>query len=63
MGAGSPAGAILLCALRPRICSCACLPAGFRLGAGPFASRHSQGHFFNLRRKVFVFESQNQTFL
>jgi|GEM_PF-5724465 len=51
-GAGSPAGAILLWDLRPRICSCACLPAGLRLGAGPFASRHSQRHFFNtaLRR-------------
>src|SRR3972149_3403590 len=26
-------------------CSCARLPAGLRLGAGPFASRHSQSHF------------------
>jgi len=31
-------------------CSCARLPAGLRLGAGPFASRHSQGPFFILRQ-------------
>jgi hypothetical protein len=29
-------------------CSCARLPAGLRLGAGPFASRHSQSQFFGI---------------